>query len=136
MAVTELHKLISSRFDEQAKKLDRTDEKVDKMASESSRQFAEFTKVIHEHDKVLDRHELLISSNEDRVSRIDSDVSDMADNTGRHEVAGLQTRLDEALAARHQLEDGKTHWVRWVITTIAGIVIAILAALLGAKFGG
>ena len=48
----------------------------------------------------------------------------------------MRSRFDEELQRRKSLEAGKTHWVRWLVTTIAGVVIAVVGARLGAKFIG
>jgi len=139
----DLHKLILQRLDQHAAdtkriegKIDRADGKVDELRAESSRQHAEVTALLHEHDKALDRHGLRLDAHQERLGALDTGVADLSDATGKYALEDMRSRFDEELQRRKSREAGKTHWVRWLVTTIAGVVIAVVGALLGAKFIG
>ena len=143
MIAEELHKLILQRLDQHATdtkriegKIDRTDAKVDELRVESSRQHVEVTALLHEHDKALDRHGLRLDAHHERIGSLDLGVADLSEATGKHALDDMRARFDEELERRKSLEAGKTHWVRWLVTTIAGVVIAIVGAFLGAQYLG
>jgi len=139
----ELHTLILQRLDQHATdtkriegKIDRTDAKVDELRVESSRQHTEVTALLHEHDKALDRHGLRLDAHQERIGSLDLGVADLSEATGKHALEDMRSRFDEELQRRKSLEAGKTHWVRWMVTTVAGVVIAVVGALLGARYIG
>ena len=143
VTVSESYQLILQRLDSHAQdtkriesKIDRTCETVDEMRAESSLHHEELTRLFHEHDKTLDRHDLRICAAEGRVEHLDSDFSELAKNTGKFKIAGLQAQITSEMDRRKELEAGKRHWIRWVVATCAGVVIAIVGALLGVKLGG
>ena len=143
MIADEFHKLILQRLDQHAAdtkriegKIDRADAKVDELRVESSRQHAEVTTLLHEHDKALDRHGLRLDAHQERLGTLDIGVADLSEATGKYALDDMRSRFDEELQRRKSLEAGKTHWVRWMVTTIAGVVIAVVGALLGARYIG
>jgi hypothetical protein len=143
MTSKELQELIVDRLDTSRidtgrieSKLDRTDAKVDQLGEESRRQHGEVREWLHQHDKKIDLQEHRLSATEEKVGRLDSDFSDLAQNTGKFEVAGLQQRVTDEVEKRRQLEEGKTYWVRWVVVTFVGMVLAVVGWLMGSKFGG
>lgn len=103
--------------------LDRTGKiegKVDDLTAQSSRRHEEVMATMADHGAQLVLHDHKLGAQERQLERLD----DFSEQTGQHELTRTREKLKK-------FEEGKRYWGRWVVGTIAALVLSALGALVG-----
>lgn len=106
-------KSIRSMLGAMAEKLEKFTERIFKVEAEQGRQNGRLHHV------------------EDRVVRLEDSVEDVVETTGQYELANLREEVAKKNAEMTAMKEAKSHWSRWGIQTLVGVVIAVAASVVG-----